>query len=396
MGEVYEVLDAVAGTVVALKMLKAKGAFRTLESEFETLRRVGAHPSFASVHEFGIADERRAYFTMERVRGLDLAGHVGSTGREPRAIGRLFLRLAGALEFLHGLGIVHGDLKPANVLVESDAAPGEPPVRILDFGLARAAGSGREDPSISGSVHYLAPEILRGGSFALASDLYALGVLLYEALSGRRPFDSPRLRTVIDAHLEIPPPPLPAAVPPELVRLVRRLLEKDPGDRPAGAHEVRAELLAWLGDDPTPPAESPGNVRLYLASAPLVGRDPELASLVDLGRRLQDSVRFRRERASALRMVLVSGEMGSGKTRLLEEYRYQLQRSGVLTFQVRFHEADAYALDPLARMLSAMVEYMETAGPGTIRDHGAALLRVLPQLAGRESMRGIRPAALRD
>ncbi|MBI4618115.1 MAG: tetratricopeptide repeat protein, partial [Planctomycetes bacterium] len=392
MGEVFEVEDTVKERVVALKLLKDPRAAGALEEEFETLRRVGSHPAIAQVHEFGIAEDRRSYFTMERIHGQDLAAWT-SARPDPAGTARLFARVAAALEFLHDRGVLHGDLKPGNILV-AGAPGGDPAVKILDFGLARAARpQGDGGDSSAGTVFYMAPEVLRGEPYLAASDLYALGILIYQALAGHVPFDSPSLSTLVRAHMEIPPPPLPPGVPAPLAALARELLAKDPARRPAGAHAVRARLAEFLEEDPVPPAERPDNVRHYLESARLVGRDRELSLLVSLGRRLQETRRYQRERGEPLRFVLVSGETGRGKSRLLAEYEYRLQKSGVLCFLSRFQEADVLARDHLRRVLAQMVHFLEERSPRTLRDHAAALLAVLPELASRESMRGAVPPA---
>ncbi|MCK6547493.1 protein kinase, partial [Myxococcota bacterium] len=233
----------------------------------------------------------------------------------PDVTGRLLLivrRLCSALAYLHGRGIVHRDLKPENVFVRPDGAP-----VIVDFGIASrtAGGAGREVLDLTsrraGSLTYMAPEQIRGDVVDARADLYALGCILYECLTGRPPFEGVDARAVAEGHLRgapLAPSARGVDVSPELERLVLGLLCKAPDERPGFAADVDAALDAAGVSDPAPRAVP--RPAAYTYRPPLVGRDA-------LARELAERV----ESLAAGRggLVLLGGESGAGKTRLLME-----------------------------------------------------------------------------
>jgi serine/threonine-protein kinase len=196
-----------------------------------------------------------------------------TTGRiEPVRAARIAGQIAAGLGAAHRLGIVHRDVKPANLMIVPGSSGEEPVVKIVDFGLAKLpAGRFHIDEQIRvtaagtvfGTVAYMAPELARGmGAVDHRSDLYALGVILYEMLGGKHPFDGVEPSLLFKQHLKQPPPPFAerapgAAVPPALEAVVRRLLEKDPAARYQSAEELREALHdavpgAGIAPEPVP------------------------------------------------------------------------------------------------------------------------------------------------
>ncbi|MCB9599450.1 MAG: serine/threonine protein kinase [Sandaracinus sp.] len=267
MGFVYLAEQMGLGRRVAVKMLFAErardgAAVRRFAREARTLATLD-HPGIVRVLDYGGGDH--PFIAMELVQGPSLQRVLDGTGALPPGLAvRLVERVADALAAAHERGIVHRDLKPGNVHVL--ARDGEVEVRILDFGLAllepaggdastRLTGSGL----VAGTPEYMAPEQIRGEETDARTDLYALGVMLFELLCGAPPFTGDNATAIVSKHLESPIPPLAVAdldrtIRDELDGLVRRLLAKAPDERPSDGAEVARELArlaARLPDDGT-------------------------------------------------------------------------------------------------------------------------------------------------
>src|ERR1700736_6359379 len=224
MGVVYRAYDEVLHRDVALKVVK-KGAgldplaSRRLLHEARASSSL-AHPNICTIHEVGEIDGD-LYIVMELVEGKSLRAMTADGGLPPESVLRYGVQIASALARAHDRGIVHRDLKTANIAVTSEGL-----VKVLDFGLAKRVGSGmfegptrsfatmQDASNVSGTLPYMAPEILRGDNADHRSDLWALGVVLYEAASGRLPFEG-RTGFEISAAImrEIPSPLWPPAPP---------------------------------------------------------------------------------------------------------------------------------------------------------------------------------------
>jgi eukaryotic-like serine/threonine-protein kinase len=201
------------------------------------------HPNIVTVHDSGIDPETGSdYIVMQFVDGPDLNEILERSG----ALGvgfavRVGIETARALSFAHERGIIHRDIKPANILIDAD---GE--VRVADFGIARAATDTTATTGVMvGSAQYASPEQVTGDEIGPRSDLYSLGVVLYEALTGIRPFDGPSPAAVALERLRVRPAPIRAidpTIPGSLEDIVMRLLELRPEDRPTSAEEVAGEL----------------------------------------------------------------------------------------------------------------------------------------------------------
>lgn len=280
IGEVWRGRDEVLGRAVAVKLLRAEFA-----SHPETLARFRAearhaaavaHPGVAQVYDYG--EDGRPYLVMELVEGPSLA-EVLAGGPLPTARAMdVVAQAAAALAPAHAAGLVHRDIKPANLLL----GPGEA-VKVTDFGIAHAAGSAplTRTGTLVGTPAYLAPERAAGEPATPASDLYSLGIVGYECLTGAPPFTGTAVEVAL-AHLHRPVPPLPPAVPADVAALVARLTAKDPKQRPASAAEA-AECAGRLRDAqatttamPGPPAPlAQATTRsLTLAGAPVASPSP--------------------------------------------------------------------------------------------------------------------------
>ncbi len=248
MGEVWRATDTMLGREVAVKVLKHEYAddpdFR---ARFATEAQHAAalhHPGVAQVYDVGEAPAGRdspyprPFLVMELVDGEPLSALLRQGQQAGRTVDREVLRdllaqSATAIGAAHAAGIVHRDVKPANLLVTRDRR-----IKITDFGIARAADAAgiTQTGQVMGTPQYLSPEQARGEQATPASDVYALGVVAFECLAGRRPFEADSPVATALAHLQQPVPDLPDDVPDDLAAVVRTALAKDPADRfPDGA-----------------------------------------------------------------------------------------------------------------------------------------------------------------
>ena len=242
MGDVWEADDTVLSRSVAVKVLRPgtddEEVFaRRFRSEALYTANL-CHPNIATVFDYG-EDDNLAYLVMELVPGEPLSALVQREGAlEPERVRAIMGQAALALGAAHEAGVVHRDVKPANILVMPDGT-----VKLTDFGIARAVdGSGHtQTGEVLGTPHYLSPEQALGEPATGASDLYALGVVAHELLTGRRPFDKGTPVATALAQVNESPPPLPPHVPPGLRALIEQCLAKQAGGPPGlGARAGRA------------------------------------------------------------------------------------------------------------------------------------------------------------
>jgi len=245
MADVYLAEDQELGRRVAIKILNGRHA--NDDQFIERFRREAKnaaalnHPNIVSIYDRGEAEDTY-YIAMEYLDGRTLKELIVSRGAAPINVAVEYARqILSALRFAHRHGIVHRDIKPHNVLVD-----GEGRVKVTDFGIARAGTSQMtEAGSIVGTAQYLSPEQARGGEVDPRSDLYSLGVVLYELLTGKTPFDGETPVEIAMKHLSNAPKApskLRPEVPPELDKVVLRALAKDPNDRYQNADEMEADL----------------------------------------------------------------------------------------------------------------------------------------------------------
>jgi serine/threonine-protein kinase len=242
MGDVWEAFDEVLHRVVAVKVMRPsvdEGAFAVrFKAEARHAARLG-HPNIAAVYDYGEHHEL-AYLVMELVVGEPLSAVLRREGRLPAVrVRELIGQAALALATAHDAGVIHRDVKPANFIIRADGT-----LKLTDFGISRALdGSGQtRTGEVMGTPFYLSPEQAMGKPATEASDIYALGVVAHEMLSGSRPFDGGTPVATALAHISEPAPPLPGDVPADLVALVRECLAKDPAQRPDSARSVAERL----------------------------------------------------------------------------------------------------------------------------------------------------------
>ena len=372
MGVVYEVHDRIRDEVVALKtfLRTSAGDLYRLKREFRSLTGV-THPNLVCLYELFVDDER-CFFTMELVPGVSFVDYVRSADPGGRCNDRLIAalrQLIAGVSALHGRGKLHRDIKPSNVLVTPEGR-----VVILDFGLIaeRAPQHSGEASYVSGGTPaYMAPEEATGAVPSEAGDWYAIGVTLYEALTGTLPFDG-RV-TDLFVHKRTIDPPAPRDVVPgvtnDLSALCMGLLCRDPGQRLSGSAALRL-----LPQDMTAPALeiAPAVVR----EAPFVGREGQLEALHEA---------FRVASSGGAAAVSVCGPSGIGKSALIRYFLGRIARTdevAVLSGRCYEHESVPYkaldgVVDDLSRHLGSLPrDDVESLLPPDV----SALTRVFPVL----------------
>lgn len=347
MSQVVRAYDRARGEDVALKILSTASTAISLSGEFRYIASLN-HPGVVSVYDFGLAEDGRPYFTMELLEEGDLLELAGKAKlvtmlRTAREVFR-------TLDFVHARGIVHADLKPSNIML-GKTGEGKRYPRLLDFGIAW------QDPNdqTGGTVHFMAPELFtRGRDRDHRSDLYSMGVVLFEMLTGDLPFDDVSAVRLAQHHVSTPPPDprdFWPQLPGELAELILRLLEKRPNDRFQSGREVVAAIDAYLAKQE--PTKASPRQRYVIAEPEIriaggsrhVGHEAELEALLERASELLGGGTAR----------VVVGESGVGKTRLLNELRVGAQLRGVdfLLADVEGCRTGHEVLDRLAATVSA-------------------------------------------
>jgi hypothetical protein len=355
MADVYKATDRRSDRLVALKVLRGSSSrdeerFRRFEREAWAASRLRNRNSI-QVSDFGVTPDGLVYLAMDFVCGPTLARVIAEEAPldDARAL-HIGAQILSALMEAHALGIVHRDLKPANVMLEL-SPNGTELVKVVDFGIATSAGPVEgearltQEGMVYGTPGYMSPEQIRGEELDGRSDLYAVGVMLFEMLTGALPFEAPTPVGIAAKHLSDPPPRLtdrrPArAVDPVLEAIVTGALEKSPAMRAASAAAMRDALLACAKfGRPVPPRELP-------VTAPLSGADVAKAKAVKRSPREGDvdaifgAVRF----IPAMRLLSAKGNLVAWRRRYVLE-RYGQGTLDAMAAQLR-GEAREYLLAP--------------------------------------------------
>ncbi len=329
MGVVYRARDILLNHTVALKQVTIPArelgiAYRgdgpnpafTLAQEFATLSTM-RHPHIISVFDFGFDQHRRPYFTMEYI---DRGRTILDIGRnEPLEYQvNLFIQMLQALVYLHRRAILHRDMKPSNALVVNGQ------LKLMDFGLSVLTGRTMEHltQTTAGTMAYMAPELFQGEPYSQASDLYGVGLMALELLTGRFPYDQKNIATMINDVLNLQVDASSFGVVDKLVPVLNRLLTKSRKERYSDAAEVIIDLCKAT-DSPLPP-ETAQIRESFLQAARFVGREEEMAQLTGYLKNAADGQGM---------VILVGGESGVGKSRLMDELRTRALVEGFLVMR---------------------------------------------------------------
>lgn len=255
MAEVYKAQDEVLGRTLAIKvMLPQYAADPSFAARFRQEAQAAANlqsPYIVNIYDWG-SDEGTYFIAMELVRGIDLKTAIQERGHiHPRKVAEIAAQVCSALTVAHGYDIIHRDIKPQNIMVQPDGN-----AKVMDFGIARAGNlSITTTNAVLGTAHYVSPEQAQGKELTATSDLYSLGITMYEAATGKLPFDGPdavsvAMKQVTEAP--IPPSQINPEIDSELEGIILHAMEKDPTRRFSTAAEMRDALRAYLAGMPLP------------------------------------------------------------------------------------------------------------------------------------------------
>ncbi len=376
MGVIYRAHDTLLNRPVAIKSLvpalAGEEGIKRLLREAQAAAQL-THPNIVAVHDV-IDEGDTRLIVMEYVEGRPLSDLIPL--EVPRALD-LAVQVCRALEYAHSQRVIHRDIKPENIMVTDGSA------KVMDFGLARSEGRSRLTQSglIVGTVAYMAPEQVLGGTVDARSDLYSLGCVLYQVLTGRRPFEGDDPFTVLSQHVNVMPVAPRwhnAAIPPTLDAIIMRLLAKDPAERYQAAAAV-VEALELVSAEPETAApvqaEAPATRTALLqriVRGRLVGRAAELQELREhLDRMLSGEGR----------LALLSGEPGIGKTRLAEEIAVYAHLRGAWVLRGHCYEQEVgVPYLPFMETLRQLYQQTGQAFVQTLGERADDLGHLLPDL----------------
>jgi serine/threonine protein kinase len=385
MGVVYEACHVERGNHFALKMLpSAEGAaLHRFKREFRALAGIN-HPNLVGLHTLE-ADGGQWFFTMDLVAGVNFLKYVRPAGILDEArLRSAFAQLATGVMALHGRNIIHRDLKPSNVMVTDGGQ-----VVLMDFGLVAEldrTGMSASSDKVAGTPKYMAPEQAAASPPTPASDWYAVGVMLYEALSGKPPFGGPLMQVLQDKQRLDPPPLSGPNMPADLNSLCMRLLARAPQARP-DAFEIAKAIAS---------ATKLSTATVSHTGQHLVGREPHLAALNDAFRAL--------ERNCEPVVEFISGRSGEGKTALAEHFLATLRKDKrIAVMSGRCYDRESVPFKALDTLIDALGSYLRSL-PGKdaallIPDDIGMLVQVFPVLQRVDVVAEVvdaRPIALDD
>lgn len=370
---------------VVISFLKAGGGDASsnarLLREAGALGRLGDHPNIVTIYDIG--DEAgRPYIVCQYVQGGTVTELLN--GREGRRLTleeaiQIALQVCHALDHSHRAGIVHRDLKPSNIWLTEQGS-----VKLGDFGLALRMDSSRSiEGKLVGTAAYISPEQGEGRPAGPASDLYALGIVLYEMLTGRPPFLGDHMLGILWQHINTPPVAPSwhnSEIPAQVESLILRLLAKSPAERPLDAAEVAETLAAIAGSKPAMAERVVQSATSLsrIASGIFVGREAEL-------RQLQSALHEALGGHGSLRMLV--GEPGSGKTRTAEQLMTYARLHDFQILQGRCYEGEgAPAFWPWVQVIRS---YLDASNSGELfanRSGAAAIAEIVPEVRGQMEM----------
>ena len=402
MGVVYRAQDTVLGREVAVKMISSglldAAAVERFRREARTLAQLD-HPSILPIHDFG-EHQDALFLVMPLVKGTSLRQRIRQADLRLGEALEIAAQVAEALDYSHARGVIHRDIKPENIMIVEELHGLR--ARVMDFGLARSTTATRvtRGGALLGTLAYLSPEQVGERPMDGRADLYALGTVLYECLCGEPPFSGTTEALLYRVAHEAPPSFERRGVEldGELAALVLACLAKDPAERPASGGALAAalrRLAGRLGSSLRTAVLAPRvleprqGLRPPPGDTPLVGR---LAELGELRARLDAAL------AGECQLVLLAGETGSGKSRLLEELARLATVRGIRVLRGRFAERQGtlpyQGLCDLVRDYFRVREDAEVLSSPDLSDLAGDLLRLFPVFSEIEALRAYSSGAV--
>ncbi|HEV8232007.1 MAG TPA: ABC transporter substrate-binding protein [Thermoanaerobaculia bacterium] len=393
MGVVYRARDPILNRDVAVKLIGSSELTAEIEERFQREAQIVAqmdHPGIVPIHDLG-RHEGSLFFIMPFVEGTNLRRLLWDGSLRLGEVLDIAIRVADALEYSHSRGVVHRDIKPENIMVAREEGAAAR-IRVMDFGLAHATTENRltKTGTLVGTVTYLSPEQVTAHAFDGRSDIYSLGTVMYECLTGEPPFTGEVQSVLYRIVHEIPQPPraIGAEIREELEGIILQCLEKDPARRPQKASQVadalRRHRSSLHSDEFAMSVVMTASRSLQRPSASaFVGREREFA---ELQRRLNSAI------AGDCQFAVVAGEPGIGKTRLLEELKKLASMRRIRVLYGRFVEQDqAFSYQGFCELIQDYFRSPHTGSSGGDRpdfsDLAPDLLSLFPLLTEVSELR---------
>jgi serine/threonine protein kinase/Tfp pilus assembly protein PilF len=356
LGEVFEATDLWEKKRVALKLcIPEDGENRqdNLKQEFRLTSEL-SHPGIIKVYDFGYTKEEIPFYTMELVEGEELSPRVAQPDLDK--FYKLIWQILDILEYLHSQNITHADLKPSNFKVTQNIFS----LKILDFGLARSVSS-KSPTKPAGTLEYIAPEVWLGEKIDPRTDLYSLGIIMFELLTSKPPFTSEDPLVLRSHHLEKTPPPpsaLRPGLPESLDSLVLKLLQKRPEDRFQNIAELKEEF-SKIASFPLWGSEGSSYINTLYGGRLLV-RDKEFQILQ---KGLRESL------TESGRIFLIEGELGLGKSNLLQRLKRESQIEGIFFVQIDCPRQETHPLQSLKELFSKIWPFFQHLSPSLSKSY---------------------------
>ncbi|HUW23552.1 MAG TPA: protein kinase [bacterium] len=384
MGRVWRVYDTVEQREMALKQVYKKEDSATFISrkevslhfrqEFRTMVKL-KHPNTVNVFDYGVLENGDEYLTMEFVPGQELRDILRERKLSFSEIYRILIQTCQVLNFIHSRLLVHRDIKPANIRVTPEGN-----VKLMDFGLMDQMGlpSGGE---ITGTVIYLPPEVAEGGIIDARSDLYSLGIMAYELVTGQPPFVGNKTLDIIRQHIQTSPIPLRQIredTPEELEEIILKLLAKDQNERYQTTAELINDLVQVTGEKIA--IETFEQRKSYLNCSKLIGREREMQELKEA---------FTLTTQGKGESIFIAAPAGVGKTRLIQEFKLKVQLAEVPFMEGQCFEQGMTTYQPLADGFRPLLPLTKKE---ILDKYGSVLVKVIPELRRK----GYQPAPKLD
>jgi serine phosphatase RsbU (regulator of sigma subunit)/serine/threonine protein kinase/tetratricopeptide (TPR) repeat protein len=383
VGKVYLARDGKNECDVAIKILSQHPYLDRekilFDREFAAIKTLN-HPGVVKVYEAG-----DGYFVMEYVDGVPLSKYKGDDIAQIFDIG---IDITRVLEYIHRQGVIHRDLKPENIKITPNRV-----VKILDFGfaigsdVANLISSGHTE--IVGTLNYMAPEVIKGFEIDPRADLYSLGIILYELVTQRLPFQSSDILTTVLRQVEMTPP-LPsefnAKITPGFETIIMKLIAKSPAKRFQSAEELMSAMMKLAGRSEILKIKVDRG-RKFLYPPKFVGREAELNRISTICKKAMKGRGY---------FVLIRGEEGIGKTRLIREFMGQNRSEDVIFLEITCSSSMA-SFNTFSQMIYEVFRILETAQEAYLNElasrWGPILLPFSPALGHKNYMRSIVPHA---
>jgi transcriptional regulator with GAF, ATPase, and Fis domain/predicted negative regulator of RcsB-dependent stress response len=381
MGEVYKVKDKSNDSIIALKLFTgikfSKKSLTQFEKEFLTLSKL-VHPNLVKVYDFGITTDLSKdkkplpFYTMEYLKGKTINQYFTRNVNYPLFY-EAIAQIAESLSYIHNKGFIHNDIKSTNIMIEApESADQNLTVKIMDFGLIERIVDIKEK-SYGGTVSYTSPEKLEGEQADGRSDIYSLGVVMYEITSGRLPFIGKSPISIIEGHLKekpLSPTSFNKDIPKSLAEIILKNLEKDPSKRYQNADSLLLALNRASGYRIK--SREKEISRGYILSADFIGRDSEFTELKN---------GFEAAQKGESRFILISGEAGVGKSRLLKELRIHAQMNQIPFYSAECYENLLIPYGPIIDLLESIIRLREDKLKNLLIQCCPDLTKLLPSLS---------------